>query len=137
MKVFLDTNVVVDFCAVREPFFRDSAIIIDMVDKGIVDMVISTLSFINIAYILRKQFPKQTVMTKLGNLMDLGEVSPIDREMVRTALDMQAVDFEDSIQYLSAVRESVDLIITRDKNGFKDFPLPVLTPRQFLDSCMR
>lgn len=30
MKVFLDTNVIIDYLAVREPFFKDAATIVEL-----------------------------------------------------------------------------------------------------------
>lgn len=54
MRVFIDTNVVLDFCTEREGFYHNAAIIIDMAVKRHIDIIISALSFVNAAYILRK-----------------------------------------------------------------------------------
>lgn len=137
MKVFLDTNVVIDFCGIREPYFHDAAMIIDMADKGEIDIIISALSFINIAYVLRKQYPKHVVMTKLNELMNLCYVSSIDQNVIRKALELQTKDFEDSVQFLSSADATADLIITRDKTGFSEFDVLVQTPRQFIEACTR
>lgn len=66
MNVFLDTNVLVDFCAEREPFYED---------------------------------------------------------------------FEDTVQYFSALQAEADLIVTRDTKGFEEASLPVMTPAEFLARC--
>lgn len=137
MKAFLDTNVVIDFCGVREPYFQDAAMIIDMADRGEIDIIISSLSFINIAYVLRKQYPKEVVMKKLNELMNLCHVSSIDQNVIKQALELEAKDFEDSVQFLSSVNATADLIITRDKTGFSEFGIPVQTPRQFIEACTR
>lgn len=137
MKVFLDTNVIVDFCAVREPFFHDASMIIDMANKRLIDLVVSSLSFINVAYILRKHYPKELVMDKLDKLMSLCDISPIDREVVKKAIRLQARDFEDAIQYFSACKSDVDIIITRDATGFAEFDVLIQTPTEFLRACMK
>ena len=45
MKAFLDTNVVVDFLTMREPFFKSSALIVELARMGKVEIVISSLTF--------------------------------------------------------------------------------------------
>ena len=45
MKVFLDTNVIIDFYAQRESFFRPAAIIVDLAMKGNIELCVSSLSF--------------------------------------------------------------------------------------------
>ena len=54
MKLFLDTNIVVDFYAQRDPFFSSAWKIIELAERGLVDIVVSSLTIINLAYILRK-----------------------------------------------------------------------------------
>lgn len=58
MKIFLDTNVMVDFCAEREPFYSNAATIIEMGHNGNVSLIVSSLTLVNIAYVLRKIKPK-------------------------------------------------------------------------------
>ena len=63
MKVFLDTNVLLDFYQVRDDFFRPAAIIYDLGFKGEIDLVVSSLSVINANYILRKYYEKSELKT--------------------------------------------------------------------------
>ena len=85
MRIFLDTNVMVDFCAEREPFYSDAAAIIEMGYDGKITPIASSLTFVNIAYVLRKVKPRELVMQKLEQLMDLCVVSPIDRQVISFA----------------------------------------------------
>jgi hypothetical protein len=41
-------------------------------------------------------------------------------------------DFEDAIQYYTALENEVDAIITRNLNDFKTSKLPVFTAKEFL-----
>ena len=123
MKVFLDTNIIMDFCARRLPFFENASLIIDMGYRKELVLVVSSLTFINVAYILRKAYPQDLVMQKLANL---------DEEVILTGIRMKAKDFENSVQYLSALRCGAEVIITRDAEGFKEFPIPSQTPDEFL-----
>lgn len=135
MKVFLDTNVVVDFCAKREKFFPSAAKIIDMCISGDIDLSASSLTFINVAYIMRKAYDKQIVMDKLDELADLLEITEIDGNIIRQSIEKRSKDFEDCVQCLSAMSTDADLIVTRNKDDFADLPLPVMTPDEFISAC--
>ncbi|MBO4985590.1 MAG: PIN domain-containing protein [Bacteroides sp.] len=136
MKLFLDTNVVVDFCARREPFFQDAATIIDMGYRKEVELIISALTFVNVAYVLRKVMSQEMVLTKLFSLMEICQVSPIDGEALKAAARSGSKDFEDAVQYFSAINRYADIIITRDASGFKEFNIPVQSPSVFLANCL-
>lgn len=135
MRVFLDTNVLVDFCIERQPFFEDAARIISMLEEGRFTAYASSVTYINIAYVLRKFFDRDKVIDKLAAMLRLCSVSSIDEEIVRRAIDLRDVDFEDTVQYLSAENVQADIIITRDEKGFKQATLPVFTPKEFLMAC--
>ena len=60
MKVFLDTNVLVDYLNKREPFFEDAASIIGICLSGQAKGVLSALSVVNAAYIMRKAYTKNS-----------------------------------------------------------------------------
>ncbi|WP_300812259.1 PIN domain-containing protein [uncultured Bacteroides sp.] len=135
MKVFLDTNVIIDFCANRAPFCEAAARIVDMGYRGEISLVISSLTFINVAYILRKAFPADLVIRKMEQLTRLCEISPIDETIIKEAVKRREKDFEDCVQYLSACQLQTDVILTRDLTGFNNFPITVQTPDDFLDAC--
>lgn len=134
MKVFLDTNIVMDFCARRIPFFESASLIIDMGYRKELTLIVSSLTFINVAYILRKAYPQDLVMQKLSNLAKICTVSPMDEETILVGIRMKAKDFEDSVQYLSALKCGANIIITRDIEGFKNFPILSQLPDEFLKS---
>ena len=46
-------------------------------------------------------------------------------------------DFEDAVQYNSAIFQDCSLIITRDKKGFKNAKISVLSPIEFLASLKK
>jgi len=55
MRAFIDTNVLVDVVARREPFFVDSQAVLALCATGELQGVVSDLTFCNLAYVLRKQ----------------------------------------------------------------------------------
>ncbi len=132
MKVFLDTNVIVDFLAEREGFFHPAAVIIDLAKNGEYDIVVSATTFINSFYLLKKHYPTEDIYEKLERLAAYSNISPIDSLTIKEGLKMKAKDFEDSVQWLSSNSIPADVIVTRDKH-FKEYKGEIKTPEQFLD----
>ena len=133
MKVFLDTNVVVDFLGERDPFFQDAAKIFELWRKEEIRLSLSVLTIVNCAYILHKAYSKETMLDKIKWLCGSFEIAPIDVSTIVGAVDLGEKDFEDSVQYLSASSIHSDVIITRDKKGFANADIPVMTPAEFLE----
>lgn len=131
--VFLDTNVVMEYVARRQHFLA-VARIIDLALKKKLSIAISTLTFVNVAYIMRKA-TKEDIMLKLTQLYNLCTVPPISDYMIGKALKENPRDFEDYIQYQSALQANADIIMTYDTSGFTDVELPVMTAEEFIYNC--
>lgn len=132
MRVFLDTNVVVDFLAERQPFYTDMANIIEMNESGIISASISALTVVNCAYILRKAYSKKVMLDKIEMLCDAFDITSIDRNTIIDSVKKNGADFEDTVQYYSAMQYCPDVIITRDKKGFEGLDILVMTPTEFV-----
>lgn len=133
MRVFLDTNILVDVLERRQPFFLASANILELGVSGVMEMFVSSLTFINAIYIGRKSLGREVVVDKIKALHPYVHVSPMGEQEFAKALQMTGKDVEDNLQYCSALAAGCDIIVTRNK---KDFPadeaLKVLTPEEFL-----
>ena len=106
-----------------------------MARRSEVALVASSLTVVNTAYVLRKVLGWEAVYPKLLQLMKLIAVSPVDDDVVRMAVLSGRKDFEDSIQYYSALKSESDLIVTRDKSGFSGLSIEALTADEFLQRC--
>ena len=135
MNVFLDTNVVIDFMGEREGFFDDAAAIFAMIEDRIITASVSALSIVNCAYILKKAFSSDMMLDKVEALCQMLNVLPIDRSQLLNAIQLRPYDYEDAVQYLSALPYHPDVIITRDKRGFNDFDILVMTPAEFVSKA--
>ena len=135
MNVFLDTNVVIDFMGEREGFFDSAAAIFAMIEDRIITASASALTIVNCAYILKKAFSSDIMLEKVETLCQMLNVTPIDRSQLMKAVSLKPYDYEDAVQYLSAMPFRPDVIITRDKRGFKDFDVLVMTPAEFVDKA--
>ena len=132
MKVFLDTNVIVDFMAERKPFFLDAATIFDMHRNGEIELSASSLTLVNCAYIIQKAYSKDTMLSKIEWLCDNMDITSVDKADILNAVKSGKRDFEDKVQYFSSMRSHPDIILTRDKKGFADLGIPAMTPAEFI-----
>ena len=132
MNVFLDTNVVIDFMGQREEFFDDAASIFTMIEDKKIVASVSALTIVNCAYILKKAFNYDIMLDKVNTLCQLLNIMPIDQSHLLEAARLHPYDYEDAVQYLSALPSHPDVIITRDKKGFKNFDILVMTPDEFV-----
>ena len=132
MNVFLDTNVIIDFMGEREGFFDDAAAIFAMIEDKKITASASALTIVNCAYILKKAFNSDLMLEKVDMLCQLLNIMPIDRSQLMDAVQLRPYDYEDAVQYLSAQPSCPDVIITRDKRGFNNFDILVMTPSEFV-----
>ena len=132
-NVFIDTDVIVDFLTDRKPFSLESAKIFSLIDQKKIKGCVSSLSFSNLYYVLRKFGTHKKVISSLLDLSELVDILKVDSDIVKSALTSDFKDFEDSIQYFAAQEhKNVDCIITRNIKDYKDSSLPVMTPETFL-----
>ena len=134
MKVFLDTNVLLDVLARREPFYAASAEIWSLAESGAVQGYISAISFNNIYYVIRKTAGKRNADKALRILRDIFVPVAPDTLILNQAIDSTMNDFEDAIQIHSAIRAGADCLITRNPGHFKavETNLAISTPDEFL-----
>ena len=132
-NVFIDTDVIVDFLTDRKPFSLESAKIFSLIDQKKIKGCVSSLSFSNLYYVLRKFGTHKKVISSLQDLSELVDILKVDSDIVKSALTSDFKDFEDSIQYFAAQEQKkVDCIISRNIKDYKDSSLPVMTPETFL-----
>ena len=132
-NVFIDTDVIVDFLTDRKPFSLESAKIFSLIDQKKIKGCVSSLSFSNLYYILRKFGTHKKVISSLQELSEILDILKVDSDIVKSALTSNFKDFEDSIQYFAAQEhKKVDYIITRNIKDYKDSSLPIMTPETFL-----
>jgi predicted nucleic acid-binding protein len=132
VKLFLDTNVMIDLIISRNPFYKNIAKIINIAEKNKIELFTSSLSFVNTFYVASKVNPKELVLETLKKFRIICNVSIIDELNIDKSLISDFEDFEDAVQYNSAVYHDCDYIITRDKKGFKSSKITVMTPEEFL-----
>ena len=130
-KVFLDTNVLLDFVLGREGM-KDTLAILQLQEDNKVHLSTSILSMANIAYVARKGRTKQELYELMQGLSEMVHTLQMDEVQLQEALSVIAPDFEDMLQMICAKAHDCDAIITRNKKDFTLSFLPVYTPEEFL-----
>jgi predicted nucleic acid-binding protein len=130
-KIFLDTNVFLDYFLKREPHWEASARILDMVAHGQIAAYTSSVSFCNLSYILSKLDKNRIVEKDLQFLLNIIQIVPVNGQMLGQALFATLPDYEDSVQYASALKANCEFIITSNKRHFANCKIPVLNASEF------
>lgn len=134
-KLFIDTNIVIDLLSRREPFYEESAHLFSLADKKIIELNISSLTIANTSYILLRKTNSQKAKEILRKLRLIVNILPLDDKIVGLALnDDSFSDFEDSLQYFTALENGQHIIITRNLKDFKASNIAVMTAGQFLET---
>tara|TARA_B100000586_G_scaffold171504_1_gene125166 strand:+ start:68 stop:481 length:414 start_codon:yes stop_codon:yes gene_type:complete len=132
-KILIDTNIVIDLLSKRKDFYDDAADLFSQADKKELNLTISSLTFANTNYILTKLKSAKEAREILRKFKVLVELLNLDDKITELALsDESFPDFEDGLQYYSAIENDIDIIITRNKKDFKNSKLPVLTAKEYL-----
>lgn len=132
-RLLIDTNIVIDLLSKREKFYDEAADLFSRADKKELELAISSLTFANTNYILSKLKSAKEAREILRKFKVLVELLSLDDKITELALsDDNFPDFEDGLQYYSAIENQIDIIITRNKKDFKNSKIPVLTAKEFL-----
>lgn len=136
MKLFWDTNVMLDFLGERDPFYDAAAKIATLADKRELTIILSALSYATTSYFLTKFYGLEKTKDKLRKFRVISEICELDKLIIEKGLNSEFSDFEDSLHYFSALRMDCDIIITRNGKDFKKSQIPVMTPNEFLKSLI-
>ncbi len=131
-KVFVDTDIVLDLLSNREPFYTHSAYLFSEADKGKTKTYVSSLSFSNLNYILSRQYSPDQARKKLLKFKTLVTVLAVTDKVVELALSSDFKDFEDGLQYFTAIENNIRTLLTRNLKDYKSAEIPVMTAEQFL-----
>ncbi len=132
MKLFLDTNVMLDFLGERETYYEPMSFLMSLADEKKVAMAVSALSFATVNYFLVKYESVQIAKEKLTKFKILSEVIALSETIIDKSLTSKFKDFEDGLQYFSALEARADILISRNKKDFKLSELPVMTAEEYL-----
>lgn len=132
MIILLDTNISLDFLLQREPYFESVNKIMVLIKDNDVEACVTASSVTDIFYVMRRYRTQEERVLMLTEYLKLVEIINTTRTDILRALKMENPDFEDAVAFQSAKRKKVDYLITRDKTGFADKAVKVVSPEEFL-----
>ena len=133
MKLFLDTNVILDLY-LPERDKNGVRMVMSVGDRPFCRNCVSALSIANMAYILRKILGKEATERAVKEITDNCRITEIPDTCVYDAIGSECPDFEDAMQISSAELNGCDVIVTNNKKHFTGYTfLPVYTPKEFLE----
>ena len=131
MTVFVDTNILIDLLCERESFVQSARMLFAYGYSGRLTLVLSSLSLVNAVYIARK-YGYVDVRERLDDITEFVEVVDLRKEVAKRALTFEWKDYEDALQYMSAIKENGDCIVTRNKKDFWKSVIPVYTIEELM-----
>jgi len=132
--VLCDINFVLDIFLKREPFYTPAARLFSMIEERRIRGYLCALSFPTLFYILAKELKASKAMQILEKLRIVFDVAAVDEKVIDLSLVSGFKDFEDAVQYYSALHVRVDCVITRNKTDFHADTVAILSPEEFLAS---
>ena len=130
--IFVDTNIIIDLLARREPFYKDAQDLFTLSDNREIHLCISSLSFANAYYSIVKHHKEVDAKKYLARFKVLVTVLPLEDKAIELALASNFADFEDALQYFTALDNRADILITTNKKDFKSSEIPVMTAGEFM-----
>ncbi|MEO6719717.1 MAG: PIN domain-containing protein [Ferruginibacter sp.] len=115
-----------------EHLFIHSASLFSAADENELKIFVSSLSFANLNYILSKQYSADQARKKLLKFKTLVTVLSVTDKVIELALSSDFKDFEDGIQYFTAIENNIKTVLTRNLKDYKYAEISVLTAEQFL-----
>jgi predicted nucleic acid-binding protein len=130
--ILVDTDVILDVLAKRDPFFASSASLWAEVEVGHARAYLAAHTVTTIFYLVGKARGKEFARSCISDLLSIFRIAPVKESTLRLALESQIADFEDAVQYGAAKEVGAEFIISRNVGHYKKSEVPATTPDLFL-----
>ena len=134
MTILLDTNILLDVATDRKPFADGSSRLLDWCEQHPGSAHIAWHSVSNLYYLLRAAGSESKARMFISELLCFVRVAETDNSSVLFALQLPLKDLEDCLQVAAAVLCHAQYVITRNKKHYRNAPVGVLEPEEFLAS---
>ena len=136
-KIFVDTDVCIDLLSGRKPFNAVAEKLFSLADTGKIKICVSSLSFANIDYVLRSQYSSGNQSRQIiATFKTLVSVLAVDNKTIDLAIASDFNDFEDAIQYYTAIENGITILVTRNIKDFKKSNIKIMTPETYLTKSL-
>jgi predicted nucleic acid-binding protein len=132
MRLLIDANIILDVLQNRAEFVEASSLIWKLCETDRATGYVSTLTFANLVYIMRKELAPDKIEEVFQKLNLIFEFADFNSEDLSKAVQLNWKDFEDAVQSVTAERIRADYIITRNVRDFADSRVVAYTPSELL-----
>lgn len=132
-KVFVDSDIVLDLLSGREPHYKYAAELFSMADENSIKIYVSSLTFANVNYILSRQLTAGQARKMLLKFKTIINVLAVNDKIIELALASDFHDFEDAIQYNTAIENGITTLLTRNLKDYKKADIAIMTAQQYLN----
>jgi predicted nucleic acid-binding protein len=138
MRIFLDANVLVSVLNREYPYYDACARCLSLAGSSSIEIVVSSLSLGIAFYFAEKRSGRKSARLKIAQLLEKVAVSPCGEAESRQAVsEKQSEDFEDALQYFSALSAGSSIILTNNPSDYHFANILVKRPEDFLKSLQR
>lgn len=131
-KVYLDSDVILDYLAERKPHDEAALKIINLLENRQIQGYISSLIVWNLYYLLRKNLGAAQARSVLQKFRKLVHILPVTEETIDSALASNMRDFEDSVQFFAFKKGKIDIFISRNTKDYPRNSAVIMTPNEYL-----
>jgi predicted nucleic acid-binding protein len=131
MNLFIDTNILIDLVANREPYAKWAFEIFKDQKKGRWKLITSSSSVLTTFYIMEKEIGSKKAKQAIKVLLSRLEIQPTKKENLLTGLTTKFKDYEDAVQHECAMsHKRIKYIISRNKRDYKESLIEVLSSEE-------
>lgn len=131
-KVYLDSDVILDYLAGRQPYDAAAVNIINLIESKKIQGFVSSLIIWNLYYLLSKNLGAAQARRLLQKFRKLIQILPVTEETIDSALSSDMKDFEDAVQYFAFRKGKIDIFISRNTKDYPRNSAVVMAPNEFL-----
>jgi predicted nucleic acid-binding protein len=131
-NLFIDSDILLDLFLERSPYSSYTQKLLTLAGENHIKLFTSSVIINNLFYFIKRDRNKEIAKQSLNLLIEICKILPVDEDVIKFALDSEFNDFEDALQYFTAIKFNCDQILTRNLKDYKKSTIPVLTAEQFL-----
>lgn len=132
MVLMIDANILLDVLQNHQPYVKSSSAIWKLCETEQAKGYVSSLTFANLVYIMRRELNAEKTEETLKKLSFIFQFTDLTSSGLLKASEMKWDDFEDALQSVTAERMNADFIITRNIKDFVKSKVTAFTPEELL-----
>ncbi|MGN6212834.1 PIN domain-containing protein [Parafilimonas sp.] len=137
MKIFVDANILVSVLNKEYPLFTHSARILSLSGNKNFEIYTSPICLAIAFYFAEKKHKAKAAREKIALLCQHIFIIPATGSVVEKTISNKKInDFEDGLEYYSAMESNCSYIITEDKNDFYFSEIPVMNSKTFFEKIV-